>query len=77
MTDPQNHTGYGDTDYREAEMGEREIVPCVGDTIRVELNSGDEMTGPFEYHSLAGDCILNQFGFPVQYKRVLEVIDYA
>lgn len=52
-----------------------EIVPCIGDTIRVELNSGGEMTGPFEYHPLAGDCVLNQHSFPVQYKRVLEVVE--
>ena len=56
-------------------MTDREIVPRIGKLIRVELNSGEEMTGPFEYHPLAGDCVLNHHGFPIQYKRVLEVVE--
>lgn len=52
-----------------------EPKPLIGDTVRVELSDGREMTGTFEYHGLAGDCILNQYGFPIRFKRIIEIME--
>lgn len=48
--------------------------PRIGDTITVELNSGKIMTGTFDIHMLAGECVLNQHGFPFNFKRVLSEV---
>lgn len=54
-------------------MGE-EINPQLGDTIKVELNDGNEFTGTFSIHPLAGECVLNQHGFPMNYKKIKEIL---
>lgn len=52
----------------------KEIKPKIGDRIKVELISGHEFVGIFDIHILAGDCVKNKFGFPMNYKRILEIL---
>ena len=51
----------------------KELKPKIGDKITVMLNSGKEFTGTYDIHILAGYCVLNDFGFPLNYKRIIKV----
>ena len=53
----------------------REIKPQIGDKIKVELNDGSEFVGLFSIHPLADECVLNENGFPINYKEILEIIN--
>ncbi len=47
--------------------------PKYGDTVKVELNDGTEMVGTFSL-VFGNDCIRNPHGFPISFKRVIEVL---
>lgn len=51
-----------------------ELNPMIGQLIKVRLKNGDDLTGTFDIHPLAGECVRNQYGFPINYKEILEII---
>jgi len=55
-------------------MSETELKPMMGDTIVVELRSGEEFTGIFQIHPLADECVMNQNGMPMNYKKILRIL---
>ena len=50
------------------------LKPKIGDTIKVELNDGEIFEGTFSIHPLAGECVLNQYNFPISFKKILEIL---
>lgn len=53
---------------------EKEITPKIGDRIKVELHDGTELEGTFDIHPLANECVRNKYGFPINYKKVIEIL---
>ena len=51
-----------------------EKKPQIGDRIKVELHGGEILFGTFDIHPLADECVKNQHGFPINYKKVLEIL---
>ena len=45
--------------------------PKIGEQITVRLKSGQTMCGTYDVHSLAGECIRNQHGFPIQFDKII------
>ena len=45
-----------------------------GDPIEAELRSGQIIKGTFGMTPIGDDCILNQYGFPINYKRITKIL---
>ncbi len=56
-------------------MDKTDLKPMPGDTVKAELRSGQIIVGTYDFHPLAGECVRNQHGFPMNFKRIIEVID--
>lgn len=50
------------------------MKPKIGDKIEVELNSGEKFTGIYDIHIFAGECVKNKLGFPINYKKILNIL---
>ena len=50
------------------------INPQLGDELSVELKDGTPFIGTFSIHPVAGECVLNQHGFPLTFRKIIKII---
>ena len=52
------------------------ISPTIDDTILVRLKDGTEVTGKFDIHPMADECVYNEHGFPISLDgaKVLKIV---